>query len=44
MGDYLISNEILGKGAFSTVYSSYNRKHEKLAVKVIPRQNIKCNT
>lgn len=33
---------MLGKGAFSTVYTSFNRHHEKLATKVIPRQNIKC--
>jgi len=37
VGDYLVTRDVLGKGAFSTVYTSWNKKHQKLAAKVIPR-------
>ena len=36
-----MSEEVLGKGAFSTVYAGSSRNHDNLAVKVIPRHNIK---
>lgn len=36
-----MSEEVLGKGAFSSVYSGSGSGHQKLAVKVIPRHNIK---
>jgi hypothetical protein len=41
VGEYLICDEVLGLGAFSTVYSGYSARNKKLAVKVIPRHNIR---
>jgi len=37
VGDYLVTKDVLGKGAFSTVYASLGKKNQKLAAKVIPR-------
>ena len=37
-----MSEEILGKGSFSTVYAATGRSNQKLAVKVIPNHNIRC--
>ena len=41
IGEYKVTEEVLGSGAFSTVYSAFSSKNKKLAVKVIPRHNIK---
>lgn len=43
VGEYFITEEVLGRGAFSTVYSGYSLANRKLAVKVIPRHNIRGN-
>ena len=41
IGEYTVTGEALGSGAFSTVYSAFSSNRKKLAVKVIPRHNIK---
>lgn len=35
IGDFKITEEVLGKGSFSTVYTAYDHFHNRLAVKVI---------
>ena len=39
--NYKVSSEVLGSGAFSTVYSAVSSKNKRLAAKVIPTHNIK---
>lgn len=41
IGDFHISNTLLGQGSFSHVYLGYDNDSNKVAVKVIPRDNIK---
>jgi len=41
IGDFHITNTLLGQGSFSHVYLGYANDSTKVAVKVIPRDNIK---
>ncbi len=43
IGDYHITNQLLGQGSFSQVYLAYSDQNQKVAVKIIPRDNIKGN-
>ena len=42
VGQYLVSSQMLGQGAFSTVYLAFDHKQKPLAVKVFPLSNIRC--
>lgn len=41
IGEYQITNQLLGSGSFSQVYLGYSHLWGKVAVKIIPRDNIK---
>ena len=41
VGEYRVRDEVLGIGAFSTVYSALSPTNRKVAVKVIPQHNIR---
>ena len=41
IGNFHISSTLLGQGSFSHVYLGYDNDSNKVAVKVIPRDNIK---
>lgn len=40
IGEYHITNQLLGQGSFSQVYLGYSDQSQKVAVKIIPRDNI----
>jgi serine/threonine protein kinase len=40
IGEYYLSDKVLGEGSFSTVYLGYGANDEKVAVKVIPRHTL----
>ena len=42
VGQYLVTSQILGRGAFSTVYLAFNQQKKSLAAKVFPLQTVGC--
>jgi serine/threonine protein kinase len=44
VGNYKLTDRILGQGSFSRVLLAYTAQKRKVAVKVIPRTEISCTS